>query len=143
MVASFPAGVHAGAQERHPRRPHAPFDQLVERREGDARELPDVHEHVAAADDVAVDDVDRAVVELRVLEAVGGVELAVGAGRVVEQLGQRPQVMVVVEDLVVVPGRSTVPSLATTGRHQWCCALPSHSPVGDPRPQVALDETGG
>jgi hypothetical protein len=49
-----------------------------------------------------------AVVELRVLEAVGRV-LVVRARPVVEQLGQRPHdVVVVVEHLVVVPGRPAV-----------------------------------
>jgi hypothetical protein len=47
---------------------------------------------VAAARDVTVDDVDPStVVELCILEAVGRVQLAVGTGRVVEQLGQGPQ----------------------------------------------------
>jgi hypothetical protein len=65
---------------------------------------------VPAAGDVAVDDVDpRTVVELRILEAIGRIQLAVGAGRVAEELGPRPQhVVVVVEDLVVVPGRPTM-----------------------------------
>jgi hypothetical protein len=54
--------------------------------------LRDVHERVAAARDVTVDDVDPStVVELCILEAVGRVQLAVGTGRVVEQLGQGPQ----------------------------------------------------
>jgi hypothetical protein len=101
--------------------------------EDDPGELPDVHEHVPAAGDVAVDDVDPgAVVELRVLEAVGRVQLAVGAGRVVEQLGQRPHDMVVVvEDLVVVSGRPTVPSFATT-RRRWSCVQASRSPASSP-----------
>jgi hypothetical protein len=55
---------------------------------------------------VTVDDVDPgAVVELGILQTVSRVQLAVGAGRVVEQLGEGPHDMVVVvEDLVVVPG---------------------------------------
>ena len=75
-----------------------------QRAEGDPRELADVHEYVAVAADVAVDDVQAGPgVELGVLQALGGVELAVAAGRVVEDLGERPQdVLVVVEDLVVV-----------------------------------------
>ena len=77
------------------------------RPEGDAGELADVDHEVAAAAEVAVDDVEAgAVVELGVLEALGGVELAVGAGGVVEDLGERAHdVVVVVEDLVVVAAR--------------------------------------
>ena len=79
-------------------------------RNGDAGELADVHDHVAAAADVAVDDVQAgAVVELRVLEALGGVELAVRAGGVVEDLREgADDVVVVVEDLVVVAGCAPV-----------------------------------
>ena len=51
-------------------------------RNGHAGELADVHHHVAAAADVAVDDVEPgAVVELRVLQALGRVELAVARRR--------------------------------------------------------------
>ena len=56
------------------------LDQLVERAERHAGELADVDEQVAAAADVAVHDVQAgAVVELGVLQALGRVELAVGA----------------------------------------------------------------
>jgi hypothetical protein len=67
---------------------------------------------VPAPGDVAVDDVDPgAVVELRVLQALRRVELAVGGSSVVQKLRQRAQdVLVVVEDLVVVPGRAPVPA---------------------------------
>ena len=60
--------------------------------------------HVAAAADVAVDDVQAgAVVELGVLQTLGRVELAVDWRGVVEDLGERAEhVVVVVEDLVVV-----------------------------------------
>ena len=80
--------------------------------ERDAGELADVHEHMAAAGDVAVHDVDAgAVVELGVLQSLGRIELAVGRRRVVEQLGQRAHdVVVVVEDLVVVARRAPVPA---------------------------------
>jgi hypothetical protein len=96
--------------------------QLVERGERDAGELPAVHQHVATAGHVPVHDVDAgAVVELCVLEPVRRIELAVGAGRVVQELGQRPQdIVVVVEDLVVVPGWATEPSFATTVRRPSC-----------------------
>ncbi len=89
---------------------HVALDELVERPERDAGELADVHHHVAAAADVAVDDVQPgAVVELRVLQALGRVELAVARGRVVEDLGERADdVVVVVEDLVVVAARAAV-----------------------------------
>ncbi len=83
-------------------------DQLVEVPEHDAGELPDVDHDVAAPGDVAVDDVEPgAVVELGVLQALGRVELAVGAGGVVEDLGEGAHdVVVVVEDLVVVARRA-------------------------------------
>ncbi|MEZ5176860.1 MAG: hypothetical protein R2746_00875 [Acidimicrobiales bacterium] len=57
-----------------------------------------------ATADVAVHDVQAAaVVELGVLEAFGRIELAVGARRLGEDLGERAQdVVVVVEHLVVV-----------------------------------------
>ena len=73
---------HARPQERrHLRRQHLALDQLVQRRERDAREAPDVDQHVAAAGHVAVDDVDPgAVVELGVLQALCRVQLAVGGG---------------------------------------------------------------
>ncbi len=77
---------------------------------GDAAELADVHQHMAAAGDVAVHDVDPgAVVELGVLQALGGIQAAVRRRRVVEQLRENPHdVVVVVEDLVVVPRRAPV-----------------------------------
>ena len=80
------------------------------RAERDAGELPDVDHHVAAPADVAVHDVEAGtVVELGVLQALGGVELAMGAGGVVEDLGERADdVVVVVEDLVVVAASATV-----------------------------------
>jgi hypothetical protein len=54
----------------------------------------------------------------------------VRAGRVVEQLRQRPQhVVVVVEDLVVVAGGPTVPSFATT-RRRWSCVRALRWPAG-------------
>ena len=73
---------------------------------------------------VTVDDVDPgAVVELGILQAVGRVQLAVGAGRVVEQLGEGPHDMVVVvEDLVVVPGWTTVPP------HEQRLGIVDHDP---------------
>ena len=82
----------------------------------DAGELADVHEDMPDAGHVAVDDVDEgAVVELGVLQAVGRIQLAVGTGRVVEQLGRGPQhVVVVVEDLVVVSRWPSEPFFATT-----------------------------
>ncbi len=66
---------------------------------------------MATPSNIAVHDVQaRAVVELRVLQSFGRVELAVRAGRVVENLRQDPQhVLVVVEDLVVDPTRAVVP----------------------------------
>ena len=67
---------------------------------------------MAVPPDIAVDDVEAGpVVELGVLEALGGVELAMRAGGVVEDLGQRADdVLVVVEDLGVVAGHADVPS---------------------------------
>ena len=55
-----------------------------------------------------MDDVEAGpVLELGVLEAEGGVELAVGAGGVVEDAAQDSQhVVVVVEDVVVGPVRA-------------------------------------
>jgi hypothetical protein len=72
--------------------------------------IADVDQHVPAPGDVAVHDVDAGtVVELGVLETVGRIELAVSAGRVVEQLGQDAHdVVVAVEDLVVIPGLTAV-----------------------------------
>ncbi len=72
---------HARGQQRgHLGGQHVALDQLAERAERDAGELADVDEHVAAAGDVAVHDVDPgAVVELGVLQALGRVEAAVGA----------------------------------------------------------------
>jgi hypothetical protein len=65
---------------------------------------------VAAAGEVAVHDVEPgAVVELGVLEAFGGVELAVAGRGVVEELGEGPDdVVVVVEGLVVVAADAAV-----------------------------------
>jgi hypothetical protein len=82
----------------------------------DADELADVHEDMPDAGHVAVDDVDAgAVVELGVMQAVSRTQLAVGIGRVVEQLGRRPQhVVVVMEDLVVVSRWPPEPFFATT-----------------------------
>jgi hypothetical protein len=55
----------------------------------DAGELADVNEDMPDAGHVAVDDVDTgAVVELGVQQSVGRIQLAVGTGRVVEQLGR-------------------------------------------------------
>jgi hypothetical protein len=105
------AGADAGPQERrHLRRQHPALHQLVDPLERDPGELADVHHHVAAAGDVAVDDVQSgAVVELGILQALGGIEGAVGRGAVVEDLGERAQhVLVVVEDLVVVSRRPTM-----------------------------------
>ena len=72
--------------------------------------LPDVDEHVSAAADVAVHDVHpRAVVEPRILQPLGRIELAMRAGRVVEEPGERAHhVLVVVEDLVVEAARPVV-----------------------------------
>lgn len=65
---------------------------------------------MAAAGDVTVHDVEwRAVVELSVLQPLGRVELAVARRRVVQQLGHGAgEVLVVVEDLVVIPRRPAV-----------------------------------
>ena len=61
---------------------HVALDELVELAERHAGELADVDHHVAVAGDVAVDDVEAgAVVELRVLQALGRVELAVRGRR--------------------------------------------------------------
>src|SRR4029077_3024602 len=64
-----------------------------------------------AAADVTVDDVHaRSVVEASVLQPLRRIELAVGAGRVVEQARERAEhVIVVMEDLVVKPARTRVP----------------------------------
>ena len=100
------AGAHASRQEaRAGRRDRGPLDEFVEGTKGNTGEFPDVDDDVAAPGNVAVDDVQsRAVVELRVLQPFGRVELAMRAGRVVENLRQYAQhVLVVVEDLVVVP----------------------------------------
>ena len=89
---------------------HVALDQLVEAAERDPRELADVHQHVPVAGHVAVDDVQPGTgVELRILEALGRIELAVGARCVVHDLGQGAEdVIVVVEDLVVVARRPVV-----------------------------------
>ena len=89
---------------------HVAADQLVEVTECKAGVLADIDEHMPVAPDVAVDDVQPGTgVELRVLEALGGIELAMRRGRVVEDLGQRAHdVLVVVEDLVVVAARALV-----------------------------------
>ena len=59
-------------------------DQLAEVGERHAGELPDVDHQMAAAGDVLVNDVHAGtVVELRVLQALRGVELAVRRRRVV------------------------------------------------------------
>ncbi len=60
--------------------------------------------------DVAVDDVQPgAAVQLSVLEPFARVELAMRPAGVVEDLGKRPHhVLVIVEDLVVVPGHAEV-----------------------------------
>ncbi len=65
---------------------------------------------MAATADVTVHDVDAgAVIELGVLQALGGIELAMGTAGIVEDLGERPNhVVVVVEDLVVVTGDTEV-----------------------------------
>jgi hypothetical protein len=70
---------------------------------------------IPAAGHVAVDDMDSGtVVELRVLQTIGQIHLAVGTRRVVEQLGQRAQhVIVVVESLVVVSRRPPVAATNT------------------------------
>ncbi len=68
---------------------HLPLDQLVERAERQAGELPDVDEHVALPGHVTVDDVQPGTaLELGVLKPLGGIELAVGARRSVEDPGQ-------------------------------------------------------
>ena len=61
---------------------------------------------------VAVDDVESGpALQLGVLETLGRIQLAVGAGSAVEDPGQgADHVLVVVEDLVVVPG----PAVMTT-----------------------------
>lgn len=73
---------------------------------------------IPAAVHVAVDDMDSGtVVELRVLQAIGRIQLAVGTRRVVEQLGQRAQhVIVVVENLVVVSRRPPMAATNTVWR---------------------------
>ena len=104
------ARTHAARKRRGRGGQHVPLDELVEVAERDAGELADVDHHVTAAADVAVHDVQPgAVVELRVLQALGRVELAVRARRVVEDLGEgADDVLVVVEDLVVVAGPPAV-----------------------------------
>ncbi len=89
---------------------HVAVHQVLQAAVGDAGELADVDQEVTVAPDITVDDVQAGpVVELGVLEAFGGVELAVRAGGVVEDLGQGPHdVLVVVEDLVVVAGGPAV-----------------------------------
>jgi len=91
---------------------HVPLDELVQSADLDAGELADVDQDVAVAADVVVDDVEAAaVVELGVLQAFGGIQLAVAAGGVVQHLGERAQeVLVVVEHLVVVAGCAGVPA---------------------------------
>ena len=87
----------------------AAFGELAEGAVGDAGELADVDEEVAAAGEVAVDDVEAgAVVELGVLESFGGVELAVGAGGFVEDLGEGADDVVVVGEGFVVVAASAV-----------------------------------
>ncbi len=105
------ARMHAREERCDSRLDRADVDELVERADRYAGELPDVHEHVAAAADVGVDDVHaRAVLEPSILQALGRIELAVGSGRVVEQARERAQhVVVVVEDLVVEAARAGVP----------------------------------
>ena len=104
------ARTHAASRTRDLAGEHVALDQLGERPERDAGELPDVDQHVPAAGDVAMHDVDPgAVVELGVLQALGRVELAVRGRGVVEQLGEHAHhVVVVVEDLVVVARRAPV-----------------------------------
>ena len=85
---------------------HVALHELVERSVRHAGELSDVDDHVAVTAHIAVDDVQPgAIVELRVLEPLGGVELPVERVGVVEDLRQRADdVFVVVEDLGVVAG---------------------------------------
>ena len=74
----LPAAHARGEERRRLRRQHVALDELVEVAERHAGELPDVDHHVPAAADVAVHDVEAgAVVELRVLQALRRVELAV------------------------------------------------------------------
>ena len=89
---------------------HPGVDELGQITERNARELADVHDEVTTARDVAVDYVQpSAAVELRVLQTFRWIELAVCGRRVVEDLGERAEdVLVVVEDLVVVAGRPAV-----------------------------------
>ena len=105
------ACTHSARKAAAAGRQHVPLDELVEVAERHAGELADVHHDVTAAADVAVHDVQPgAVVELRVLQALGRIELAVRARRVVEDLREDPDdVLVVVEDLVVVAGSPTMP----------------------------------
>ena len=113
------AGADRGGEELGGgRAQRAPVDQLVEPGERHPGEAADVDHEVAAAGEVAVDDVEaRAVVELGVLEALARVELAVARGRVVEQLGERAgDVVVVVEALVVVAARPGVALHEDLGR---------------------------
>jgi hypothetical protein len=102
---------HAGPEEgRHRRLQHPQADELVELADLDAGELPDVDKDVPVASDVPVDDVQPGPgVELGVLEALRRVELAVRTAGVVEDLGQDPpDMVVVVEDLVVVAAHTLV-----------------------------------
>ena len=100
--------MHAARNASDCRLDRAELDELVERADRHARELADVDEHVPAAADVTVDDVHaRSVVEARVLQALGRIELAMRAGRVVERARERAEhVIVVVEHLVVEPARA-------------------------------------
>jgi hypothetical protein len=102
---------HARPQKRgHGRIEHVEVDQLAQLPDLHARELADVDQHMTVAADVAVHDVQPgARVELGVLETLGRIELAVRTARIVEDLGQDPPDMVViVEDLVVIAGQSLV-----------------------------------
>ncbi len=106
-----PARTASVRKAGHGRARHVARHQLVERVERDAGEPTDVDDEVTTTGDVAVDDVQaRAVVELRVLQTLGRVELAVAHRGVVEDLGERAgDVLVVVEDLVVVARPALVP----------------------------------
>jgi hypothetical protein len=73
-------------------------------------ELADVHHQVTTSRDVTVHDVNAgSSVELRVLQSLRGIELAVRRGRVVEDLGDRADDMfVVVKHLMVVATQSAM-----------------------------------
>ncbi len=89
---------------------HSPIDELIKAPERDPGEPPDVHHEMTAPGDVAVDDVKAGtVVELSVLEPFARIELAMGTGRVVEDLREDAyDVGIVMEDLVVVAAWSAV-----------------------------------